>query len=76
MTKLNAPAIATLTEATSALCLLEETIRAVDESITQSKKMTDAVRNRAAEKAAAVLAEAQAQAEIIIIEADREIKSP
>ncbi len=69
-------AMATLKETTSELdTLLENTVGAVGENVSQSKKMTDEVKNQAAEKAAAVLEEAKAQAQEIISDADKERRS-
>ena len=63
-------AMAKLKETTGAFdTLLQETIAAVDETIIESDKMAN---SQAAEIAAAVLAEAKAQAEKIISEAARE----
>jgi len=66
-------AMAKLTETTSAFdALLEETITAVDERVSQSQALADEAKNQAAEQAAAVLAEAEARAQEIILGANRE----
>ena len=66
-------AMAKLKESTSTFDnLLEETVVAVDETINQSKNLTNEIKDQAAEKAAAMLAEAKIQAQTIISEADKE----
>ncbi len=60
-----------LSEANSAFdSILEETIGAVDQSMTEWKKVADEVKSQAASKAVAVMAEGQAQAKTIMIEAE------
>ena len=64
-------ALAKLQDTTSELdTLLEKTIGAVDESISQSKALAEDVKKRATEKSSTVLADAQAQAEQIISDAE------
>ena len=66
-------AMVKLQDTTSELdALLEKTITAVDDSISQSKALAEEVRKRATEKSSTVLADAQAQAEQIISDADSE----
>ena len=66
-------ALAKLQDTTSELnALLEKTIGAVDESISNSKALAEEVKKRAIEKSSTVLADAKAQAEQIISDADSE----
>ena len=66
-------AMAKLQDTSSELyALLEKTITAVDESISQSKAMAEEVRRRATEIVSVVLADAPARAEQIISDADSE----
>ena len=60
-----------LSEANSAFDrILEDTIGAVDQSMTEWKKVADEVKSQAASQAVAVMAEGQAQAKTIMIEAE------